>query len=243
LILLGVRFRTSSLLLVFALASCNLVNSDLTKVDVQLPVETYMVDTADPRNVHLPGSVPTVACSGDAACCPGSCQGDGFTLSCGAGSCQATVVAQLVAPVDLSTDPNVAKAKSLADVTLLSIEYGVCNNSLSVPTPQIEIWLAPETVTRADPTMGAKKLGTIPMVPAKTSVGCPPDPMHPDPTKFAKVMLEPDAQATFTSFAKDFKTKFNAIAVASFVVHAGEAQPTGSLTVLLSGVAQASLSL
>ncbi|HJZ86275.1 MAG TPA: hypothetical protein VKN99_13940 [Polyangia bacterium] len=210
---------------------------------MQLPVETYMVDTMDATNVHLPPAVPTVQCGGNAQCCPTSCQGTGWTLACNAGTCEATVIAVLVAKVDLSTDPTLARAKSVSDVTLKSIEYAICNNTLNVPVPQIEIWLAPETVTKPDPAMGAKKIGTVPMVAPMQNLNCPADLTHPDPSKFAKVMLEPDAARTFLTFTQNVKTKFNAIAVGTLVERGGAPVPTGSMTVLLSGTADVSLSL
>ena len=230
------------LLLAACLAACNLVNSDLTKTQIQLPVQMYQVDTTDHNNVKLPPSIPAVQCSSNDLCCGGqSCQGDGYTLACGSGgTCQATVVATLVSSVDLSTDPNLAKAMSLADVTLKSIQYGVCDNTLTVDVPQIELWLAPAAVTKPDTTMGAKKIGTIPMVARMTNPGCPPNRMQVDPSKLAAVQLEPDAQATFKSFAQNFKQKFNAIAVGTFIVKAGDPSPTGAMTVYVSGIAEVS---
>jgi hypothetical protein len=225
------------------LAGCNLVSTDLTRVTVQLPIETYMVDTNDHSKVKLPPGVPAVACTSDANCCPSGCAGDGYTLACGGQTCQATVVATLVAPVDLSADPQVAQARSAADVSLRDIEYAVCDNTLTVAIPQIELWLAPTAVTRPDPSMGAKKLGTVPMVPAMQSVACPADRQNPDPKQFAKVALEPNAAATFASFAGDLKMRFNALAVCTLLVTAGDPTPTGAVTVLLSGTADAHLSL
>jgi hypothetical protein len=220
--------------------SCNLVNSDLTKTQIQLPIQMYQVDTADHNNVKLPPSIPTVQCSSDAACCPTGCQGDGFTLGCSGTSCQATVSVTLVSTVDLSTDPSLTKAMSFADVTLKNIEYGVCMNTLTVAVPQIDLWLAPQAVTKPDPAMGATKIGTIPMVSAMTNVSCPPDPMHIDPATLAKVTLTPEAQAAFKTLFKNPQSKFNAIAVGTFVVKAGDPTPMGAMTVYVSGVAEVS---
>jgi hypothetical protein len=228
------------LVLAALVASCNLVNSDLTKTQIQLPVQMYQVDTTDHNNVKLPPMIPSVQCSSDANCCPTGCQGDGYTLGCMASTCEATVTVTLVSTVDLSTDPNLTKAMSFADVTLKSIEYGVCMNTLSVAVPQIDLWLAPQAVTKPDPTMGAKKIGTIPMVPAMTNVSCPPQGQAVDPTKLAQVQLTSDASATFKSFAKSPQTKFNAIAVGTFLVKAGDPTPMGAMTVYVSGVAEVS---
>ena len=222
------------------LASCNLVNSDLTKTQIQLPVQMYQVDTTDHNNVKLPPSVPSVPCSSDATCCPTGCQQDGYTLGCMAQTCEATVSVTLVSTVDLSTDPSLAKAMNFADVTLHSIEYGVCMNTLTVAVPQIDLWLAPQAVTKPDPTMGAVKIGTIPMVPAMTNVSCPPQGQAVDPTKLAQVQLTSNASATFKSFAKSPQTKFNAIAVGTFLVKAGDPTPMGAMTVYVSGVAEVS---
>jgi hypothetical protein len=233
------RFMLASALC--AAASCNLVNSDLTKTQIQLPVQMYQVDTSDHENVRLPASIPTVPCSSNDVCCPGGCQGDGYTLACGpAGTCQATITAVLVSSVDLSTNPSLAKAMSLADVTLKSIQYGVCMNTLSVSIPSIELWLAPAAVTKPDATMGAVKIGTIPMVAPGTDPGCPPDTANIDTTKLALVQLEPTAQQTFKTFASNPKQKFNAIAVGTFVERAGDPTPTGALTVYVSGIAEVS---
>src|SRR5690242_19967746 len=113
-------------------AGCNLVSTDLTRVTVQLPIETYMVDTNDHSKVKFPPSIAAVACASDANCCPSGCAGDGYTLACSGDTCEATVVATLVAPVDLGADPQVARARSAADVTLRDIEYALCDNTLTV---------------------------------------------------------------------------------------------------------------
>jgi hypothetical protein len=203
-----------------------------------------MVDTRDQTNLHLPAAVPDVVCQRDAQCCLPSCQGDGYTLSCGDNStCQAQITVTLVQKVDLSGDPNLARAKTVADLTLRSLEYAVCNNSLTVAIPQIEIWLAPEAVTKADQSAGAEKLATIPMIAAMQNVACPPDPEHPDPRSFAKVVLEPNAPTIFATFAHDLSKPFNAIATGVLIERGHDPVPQGSVAVLLTGVADASLSL
>jgi hypothetical protein len=237
------RFCGVALSLCAAGAGCDLVSNDLTKVTVQLPVETYMVDTMDHQNLRLPQMIPTATCMTDSTCCPAGCQGDGYTFSCGSGAtCQATIVPTLVERIDLSTNPDLTRAKSFSQVTLKSVSYGVCANTLTVAMPQVAIWIAPETVTRPDPSLGAKKLGVVPAIPAQTDVTCPPDLMHIDPSKLAKVTLDAAAVQTFASLIGTAKTAFNVIVVATLVQRAGDPVPTGSATMLVTGSVSAALS-
>jgi hypothetical protein len=232
-----------ALSLLAAATGCDLVSSDLTKITVPLPIETYMVDTMDHQNLRLPQMIPTAACMADATCCPTGCQGDGYTLACGSSrACQATITPTLVERVDLSTNPDLTRAKSFSQVTLKSVSYGVCANTLTVAMPQVALWIAPETVTRPDPSLGAMKLGVVPAIPAQTDVTCPPDLMHIDPTKLAKVMLDPAAVQTFASLIGTSKTAFNVIVVATLVQRAGDPVPTGSATMLVTGSLSAALS-
>src|SRR5690349_17479205 len=104
--------RTAALLLLWV--GCNLISSDLTKVTVQLPIETYTVDTSDNTNVKLPEMLPDLRCHSNTECCPFGCSFDGYTIACadvgGTASCQATAKVSLVTKIDLSADPNLAKA-------------------------------------------------------------------------------------------------------------------------------------
>src|SRR5262249_22290077 len=111
--------------LVAGAMGCNLVSSDLTRVTIQLPIETYMIDTTDHNTVALPQMVPAAQCTGDPACCPSGCQQNGYVLGCSGGRCQATITATLVARVDLSSDTQLTRAKSVTDMQLKSIEYAI----------------------------------------------------------------------------------------------------------------------
>src|SRR5204863_7485327 len=84
-----------------------------------------------------------------------------------------------------------------ADETISRIRYTVAS-TLNVELPAVVIYLAPDGVTSpADPM--ARKFGTVPA----TAAGA---------TSSGDVLLESDAQQTFSTFATNFRTPFNFIA-------------------------------
>ena len=135
-------------------SACNL--SDLTRVNFLLPVRTVTLDTMT-KDLGLP-NLPSVACSVDADCCGGgTCPASPVAIRCETGVCSATAPFTLIETVDLSTVPNLATVTSLANVTLRSIQYAVCQNTLTLPIPTLDLWLGPQSSTAADQDPGSQE--------------------------------------------------------------------------------------
>jgi hypothetical protein len=193
-------------------------------VTFQLPEQKFTI-----RNQEWKAPPPTfstaIACGKDADCCtvPGSpgtpapfnCSD--YALICDAGTCAMTFTLEVPKLVDLSKDaPTLAamKGKVLSDIVLQSMQYTV-NNQLAVALPPLSIHMAPSTVPAATGNPAAKHLTTVPAIPASTMLsGAAP--------------LNVEGQKAFSAFAKDFKTPFNFIATAVFVMRSGAPIPAQS---------------
>src|SRR5262249_49440182 len=116
--------------------------------------------------------------------------------------------------------------QTLADVFIKKITYTTMNN-LNVDLPEVTLYLAPDGVT--DPAMGMK-FGTMPATPKMSTVS-------------ANVVLEPDSQATFAGYARNFATPFSFIAPTAIVVPPDSPVPAGNATITVQGSVSAQPSL
>jgi hypothetical protein len=227
------RFAWSSALLALAtVVGCNLISSDITTLTFELPTKSYQFDT---QMANLPSSFPAVPCGAGQAvmdCCMPPAplpQPDCSTmpLSCDDSVCTLHQTVSVAQRVNLSMEVPQLQAlgsKMLADVFIKKISYSVVS-TLNVDLPPVIIYLAPDGVTSpSDPS--AKKFGTVPATPAGA-------------TKSGDVMLEPDAQSTFSSFATNFTAPFGFIASTTLVVASGSTIPSGNVTVSVMGTISA----
>jgi len=215
---------------------CNLINSDITALTFELPTKSYHMDT---QGMNIPaGTAPRVACGPSETvmdCCappmavPGLDCG-AVPLTCDANFCtghKTVSVAQMMNLGQEAPELRNVTGQSLADILIKRITY-TASNMLNVDLPAVTIYLAPAGVT--DPA-SAMKFGTVPPIPA----GKPP--------ASGDVMLEPDAQATFSSYAHNFGTPFGFIAATTLDVPPDSPFPNGSVDISVTGTISAQPSL
>jgi len=212
-----------------SLMGCGLISSDITKVSFDLPSQTFPFDASA---FNLPaGGVPAVPCTMTSQCCalvdctatPVDCESNGTAMVCTA----EVPVSQSTTVMLKNQVPALSTATSIANITVKQIAYAVSGNSLNVDVPPTTIYLAPQGVTDPHDTR-AKPFGTMPAIPKMT---------NPSGT----VMLGPDANATFSSFAHDLSMPFNIIAATTVKVPSGSPTPSGAITITVTGTLSASL--
>jgi hypothetical protein len=223
----------------FSGTGCGLISSDITKVSFDLPSQTFTFNTSQfnipPGNsVAVPcgsGQVVTDCCNPPAPLPTVDCTATPLVCEPNA---QQTNVCTAAVPVSQSTTvmlknqvPALSTATSIANITVKQIAYTVSMNTLNVDVPATTIYLAPSGVTNPnDPS--AKMFGTMPPIPQMT-------------TPSGTVMLAPDASATFSSFAHDLSMPFNIIAATTVKVPSGSPNPSGAITITVTGTLSASL--
>lgn len=213
------------------ISGCGLVSSDILTLTFDMPERHYVFDTA---TWGLPTTaVPVVPCTADATCCSAAALA-GYDCakspalfcdtSAGAGVC--AVRLPIESPpqiIDLSMQSQLSgvNGQTLASVSISQIAYVIDSNSLNRDLPPIELFLAPQNVTStSDPT--AHKFGTVPAIASKQTTG-------------GKVALEPDAESTFSGYARNFKVPFEFLSRTVITVRGGDVTPTGRIDVRVKG--------
>ncbi|MEZ4402847.1 MAG: hypothetical protein R3B06_22695 [Kofleriaceae bacterium] len=227
-----------SLLLVAALAlplgGCGLVDSNITNFDLALPDKTFTIDAANWSLMNADQFVsqscttapdPCAAAAAQ-ACASGTCIG-----MCNATSmtCDLTLFVSLYTGVDLLTEkPELSSIQDepVITVTIDAITYSVTENAMNVDTPEMKVYAAPSTVTRAGDPL-AREIGTVAPIPAGTTL--------PE----TAVVLSPTGKATLAEFMGDFKTPFNIVVGSSLMVSQGQQVPAGKLVVKVAVKAHA----
>lgn len=218
---------------------CGLVSSDVASVMLDLPTKKYAFDTASTGYHGPPGTLPEVACGSSGPvtdCCNPA---PGVTVDCAAtpltceGVCTYHTTFEVVSTVDLGKDaPQFSQfsGQAILNLSLSKVTYTAVNG-LNVPSPPIDIYLAPANVVHViDPatqTMdpAVAKFGSVASVPAGATVT-------------ADVQQAPGCAGAFAKYAKDFATPFNFIATAPITVKGGDPIPAGKLEVTVSGQAK-----
>ncbi len=204
---------------------CGLISSDITKLTFDLPARTYTFDSA---KFGIPaGSTPKVACGGGSNAvqtCPSP-------TVCLAGVCTLEQPVGVYTTINLKMDaPELSSLSDqhLANVTLESLRYSAVS-TLNVASPPFDLYLAASGVTDSTSAM-AMKFGTIPSIPAGGS-------QSGDIAKTAA------ADSLFSSYATNFATPFNVLAAATVIVPSGSPNPTGQITLTITGTISAKPSL
>ena len=214
---------------------CGLIDPNVTNFDLGLPDKTFTVDTS--KYFAVSGTYEGVACqpqgpdvcaAAEQACHEGQCTG-----SCNASSstCDLTVVVAPWKNVDLYNEKqelHTIQDQPLIDVTIDAIHYEVSENTLNVPTPQFDVYVAPATVMSPD-SDEAQPIGTIGPVEAGATVA---------PREFE---LTADGRAALAARMGDFRTPFNIIYASTMVLADGSPIPQGRLTAKISIEAHAGL--
>lgn len=218
---------------------CGILSSDIATVSFDLPARHYVFDTATWK---LPaGTVPAVPCTSSDLCCMLAQQLAGYDCAASPPLVCDTSTPPGTCAVSIPVEPppqtinlkqqvpqlsSLGSSQSLAAVSISEIDYQV-KTTLNHALPSVELFLAPSTVTSPDDPQ-AHKFGSIPAIPASTDT-------TNGSTSSGKVVLEPDAGATFSSYAYQFGTPFNFLARATFLLRGGDATPTGSVDITVSG--------
>jgi len=207
------------------LVGCGLLSSDIATISFDLSTKQYTFATADWGLPSTTATLPDFPCQTvDDCCVPASAIGfDCTKLTCNASSCGVSY------PVDAPPQPinlrmevpelSSLNGQTLANISISKISYSV-NNTLGVTLPPVELFLAPEGATTTSDSR-AKKFGTVPAIAPGSSSG--------------NVALEPDAEATFTGYARYFATPFTFLARTTVSINAGDPFPSGMVTIAVTG--------
>jgi hypothetical protein len=224
----SVAAARASLAAVLGVLSCGLIDPNITKISFDLPPRTYSFDAA---SLNLPtGNTTAVPCGAGQLvmdCCnpPAPLPAPNCAMTpivCENSVCTARITVTQSQTMDLGSEvPVLRDVPSFGSVTISRISYTVNSNTLNIPSPTMEIFLAPAGVTDPnDPS--AKKFGTVPSIPAGST----------DP---GMVALEADAEATFESFAHDLGVPFNFIVRSTVDVPSGSPIPSGKIELVVTG--------
>lgn len=218
-------------------AGCGLIDSDIADFDLSLPEKELTVDTAD-WMLTDEATVPSVDCSQMAGVCSAGvmqiCSASELCFgSCNSSTetCTAEVLIELFQRFELAKEKPELEAidgKPLVDVTINRIAYSVTENTMNVDSPELAVYIGPqEAMSSGHPQ--AEQIGTIPVVPAGTTV------------EDGSVELLPDAEQTMRRFLRDYQTPFNVIAGSLVQLEAGDMVPQGRLVAVVQVNATAGL--
>jgi hypothetical protein len=204
---------------------CGLIDPDITNFDLTLPSKQFTIDTSRWDLSTAPQLTSTscntqqdvCAAGGQQACPDGECiaQCDGTTSTC-----DLTLFVSLYNMIDLETEkPELSQIQNqpVLDVTIDSIEFEITANSMNIETPEMVVYAAPSTVM--SPDARAKRVGTVPPVPAGTTRSLTP------------ITFDPMGRANLAGFMADYMTPFNIIVGSQILVENGSPVPAGAMTV------------
>jgi hypothetical protein len=221
----------------FGAFGCGLISSDITKVTFDLPMKTYIFDSASfgvpaGNTAAIPcGAAPLVTdcCNPlgvNAGCSPQR------SVMCEAAVCTLHQVVSIPQKVDFKKEvPQLASVSDqhLANMSFEALNYAVTANTLNVAVPPLQLYLAPGSVTTL-PSDQAVLFGTVDTIPAGQ-------------TPSGSIKKEADADATFARFGSDLSAPFNILIGTTIVVPSGTPTPTGRVSVAVTGTFAAKLAL
>jgi len=224
------------LLLAASSVSCGLISSDVADFDLTLPDKSFSIDTSSwqvdqtQANILLGTScrdTPNICGTVAANVCDMSC-----SATCNASQkCELQLDVSLYKTIDLVTEKPELKSindQPVVKVTLDSVNYKITSNTLNVATPALEVKVAPMSVM--DPkSPEAELIGTVPAVPAGTTVDASP------------IMFTATGKAKLISMMSTYKTPFNVIVGSTLTVAQGQMVPEGKLDAVISIRAHAGL--
>jgi hypothetical protein len=215
--------------------ACGLISSDITDFDLALPNKEFTVD-AERWMLHDSDLLTSTTCApspdpcaaaAQQACTMGTC-----LAACNATShtCDLTLFVSLFQEVNLLTEkPELQRIQDqpIIDVTIDAIKWEVTANTFNLDTPEMVVYAAPSTVMTPDAR--AKRIGTVPAIPAGTT------------RPVTAITFDPNGKANLATFMGDYRTAFNIIVGSSVLVQQGDPVPQGALTVRVSVEAHAGL--
>jgi hypothetical protein len=210
------------------LAGCGLISSDVSRITVDLPSQTYTFDTSMWGNIPTGATFPSIPCTSDPDCCSLPTVNCTMTpLVCDNSVCEAQIPESVSTTVSLAGQPGLTQTASLVKITISSITYAVSNNTMNVDLPPFIIYMAPNNVTSPSDTR-AIAFGTVPAIPAGTNPS-------------GQVQLMANSAATFEMFTGNISVPFNLIAATTVDIPGGSPIPSGHITVTVSGTLSAQL--
>ncbi len=229
------------LLLAAALVTggCGLIQNDIG-FDYSFDAQEFMKSLGMGATTSM---VPVVACTPGAM--PDPCLAvaaqipatSGNKVSCVNNQCQATAEFSLPQKIDLrqakTPVPNEVLNFAIDHVTISKIAYWAMKNTLTITTPPIEIYVAPEAATD-EKDAKAVLLGSVASLPAN-SRACGDTPDAADPAAkmgqtVCDMMLTEPGKTALAEYVKNFKTTpFKIIAHATLTAKGGESVPSGDI--------------
>ncbi len=188
------------------------------------------------------GTFPSVPCGSDAMLCETAAAqlGDpsisGVCSIDGSNTCVATATMRLSYTINLSEQsgfPEQALQYGVRAVTLSKVTYWLSKNSLNTATPEVYLYVAPETAVD-ETDVRARLLGTVAPVPAASdkcadAIDAAGDSAAPTGTQVCRVPLDEAGRAALQTFAVDYKTPFKILVHGQKTFNAGEPVPSGTL--------------
>jgi hypothetical protein len=214
-------------------AGCGIVDTSGVHYDYYFDPQEFKQDTGTQM-----GTLPTAACKGIT---PDPCAAvmlpmGMVTCDTAANRCTASYEVKLSQMINLSTAmtplPSDVVQFGISRVEIKNIAYWAMQNSLSVATPKVDLYVAAASAKdQNDPS--AHLLGSIAPLPAH-STSCA-DPADSDPKiataskgmKACDVPLTSAGQTALGEFAKNYKTPFQIIVHTTLTASGGEPIPSG----------------
>lgn len=200
-------------------ASCGLIDDSVDDFALGFPRKPFTVDTAQ-WNLTVTGTFPAVPCGGTTECemaaqsfCEGEC-----TATCEASNCQAHVAIGLFQPFNLAVDApeyQTIDEQTAISVTVDAVEFVVEQNTLNMPVPPLQVYMAPIDVTEATDAR-ASLVGTVSSV-------------QPGQTGTVTMTIDAAGEAVLATYMENFRTAFNVIVAATVDISAGQPVPEGML--------------
>lgn len=231
------RSLLAGVLCASALTGCGLIDSNVADFDLSMPERSFTVDTAQ---WELTGEArfPELDCTDQPQICSAAvqeaCAGDLCFGSCSPedSNCQALLALQLWSTVDLFSEKpelQTINEQPLVSVQIDRVYYQIPENTLNVDTPELTIYVAPQTVmSPGDPA--ARAIGTIAPLAAGAVV-----------LEETDVVFTEDGEQALHDAMKDYQTPFNLLVGTQMTLHGGDDVPTGRATATVNVQAHAGL--
>ena len=219
---------TRFLALTFAVVGtgCGLISSDVLDFPVDIKPKTFSVDAtswgitqsqADAATGTSCAQAPTACDAIAQQACAANCTA---TCSPTTHTCELQLQIGLYSTVDLNKNQSelasIDKTKGIS-VAIDSATYAVMENTLTVATPPMKIYVAPVLVMNPTDPM-ANQIGSIDAVPASTIVS------------ETAIAYTATGQADLNGAMTNFSAPFNLLVGAAIVLGAGSTVPSGKLT-------------
>lgn len=220
-----------------ALSGCGLIASDVTNFDLTLPDKAFSVDAsgwqvnqsqADTFLMTDCSGAPMVCMTAATSACPMNCSG---TCSTATSTCELGLDVGLYKMIDLVTEKPELKEindRAVIEVEIDAVSYAVTENTLTVETPEMKVYVAPMSIMDPDDPM-AKHIGTIASIAAGATVAK------------RDMTFTPDGRAALVATMSSYKNPFNIIVGTQIVLSSGDMVPTGKLDAVVQIKAHAGI--